>query len=66
MTKAATNHHTPLGRFADRPLPRLYDRIIEVFRVRHYSRRGSRFRLPCSNSVGGKLRRIEPSGCHPT
>ena len=25
--------------FADRPSPRLYDRIVEVLRVRHYSRR---------------------------
>lgn len=29
----------PLGLFADGPRPRLYHRIIEVLRVRHYSRR---------------------------
>jgi len=29
----------PLGLFADRTSPRLYDRIVEVLRVRHYSRR---------------------------
>jgi len=29
----------PLGLFPDTPAPRLYDRIIEVLRVRHYSRR---------------------------
>ncbi|MGH7573519.1 MAG: integron integrase, partial [Longimicrobiales bacterium] len=29
----------PLGLFADRPRPRLYHRIVEVLRVRHYSRR---------------------------
>lgn len=29
----------PLRLFADRPSPRLYDRIVEVLRVRHYSRR---------------------------
>jgi site-specific recombinase XerD len=28
-----------LGLFADRPAPRLYDRLVEVLRVRHYSRR---------------------------
>lgn len=39
MEKASARRRTPLGLFADRPLPRLYDRIIEVFRVRHYSRR---------------------------
>lgn len=32
-------HRTPLGLFADKPVPRLYDRIVEVLRVRHYSRR---------------------------
>ena len=31
--------HAPLRLFADRPSPRLYDRIVEVLRVRHYSRR---------------------------
>jgi integron integrase len=29
----------PLGFFADRPQPRLYDRLIKVLRVHHYSRR---------------------------
>lgn len=29
----------PLGLFPDRPKPRLYDRIVEVFRVHHYSKR---------------------------
>lgn len=29
----------PLGLFPDRPQPRLYDRIVEVLRVHHYSRR---------------------------
>ena len=27
----------PLGFFPDKPMPRLYDRILEVLRVRHYS-----------------------------
>lgn len=39
MTTATEQHRTPLGLFADKPVPRLYDRIIEVLRVRHYSRR---------------------------
>jgi integron integrase len=36
-TPAAANQ--PLGLFADRPQPRLYDRVVEVLRVAHYSRR---------------------------
>ncbi|MFN0197958.1 MAG: tyrosine-type recombinase/integrase [Planctomycetaceae bacterium] len=28
---------TPLGLFPHQPTPRLYDRVIEVLRVRHYS-----------------------------
>jgi integron integrase len=39
MTTAAQNHRAPLGLFPGRPAPRLYDRIVEVLRVRHYSRR---------------------------
>lgn len=36
---ATEQHRTPLGLFADKPVPRLYDRIVEVLRVRHYSLR---------------------------
>lgn len=39
MTTATEQHRTPLGLFAAKPVPRLYDRIIEVLRARHYSRR---------------------------
>jgi len=39
MTTATEQHRTPLGLFDDKPVPRLYDRIVEVLRVRHYSRR---------------------------
>ncbi|MBX3419929.1 MAG: integron integrase [Pirellulaceae bacterium] len=39
MTTATEQHRTPLGLYADKPVPRLYDRIVEVLRVRHYSRR---------------------------
>lgn len=39
MTTATEQYRTPLGLFSDRPVPRLYDRIIEVLRVRHYSQR---------------------------
>jgi hypothetical protein len=39
MTAATQNRRAPLGLFADKPWPRLYDRIIEVLRVRRYSRR---------------------------
>ena len=39
MTTPAEQHRTPLGLFADKPMLRLYDRNVEVLRVRHYSRR---------------------------
>jgi len=39
MTATIQQRRSPLGLFPDRPMPRLYDRIIEVLRVRHYSRR---------------------------
>ncbi|WP_390881488.1 tyrosine-type recombinase/integrase [Thalassoroseus pseudoceratinae] len=34
-----TPQRTHLGLFCDRPFPRLYDPVIEVPRVKHYSRR---------------------------
>ena len=34
-----TRQRTHLGLFCDRLLQRLYDRVIEVLRVKHYSRR---------------------------
>jgi hypothetical protein len=33
MKSAVAERQTPLGLFPDKPLPRLYDRIIEVLRV---------------------------------
>jgi hypothetical protein len=39
MAKLVHQRRTPLGLFPDKPVPRLYDRIIAVLRVRHYSRR---------------------------
>ncbi len=39
MPTATQQRRSPLGLFSDKPVPRLYDRIIEVLRVRHYSRR---------------------------
>jgi integron integrase len=39
MSTASLPRPAPLGLFPDRPTPRLYDRIVEVLRVRHYSRR---------------------------
>lgn len=35
----ASQPSEPLGLFPEQPQPRLYDRIIEVLRVHHYSRR---------------------------
>lgn len=39
---ANVNRAAPMGLFAGRDAPRLYDRLIEVLRVRHYSRRTER------------------------
>jgi hypothetical protein len=39
MALATPKRRVPLGLFSDKPSPRLYDRIVEVLRVRHYSRR---------------------------
>ncbi len=35
MSAATQQRRMPVGLFADQPTPRLYDRIIEVLRVRH-------------------------------
>ncbi len=42
MTTPTHHHHTPLGLFPNKPAPRLYDSIVEVLRVRHYSLRTER------------------------
>ena len=39
MTTSATSRATPLGLHPGQPQPRLYDRLIEVLRTGHYSRR---------------------------
>ena len=39
MTATTQPRRSPLGLFPGQSSPRLYDRIIEVLRVRHYSRR---------------------------
>ncbi len=39
MSTATRRHRSPLGLFLGSPTPRLYDRIVELLRVRHYSRR---------------------------
>lgn len=39
MTATTRQRRSPLGLFPDNPSPRLYDRIVDVLRVRHYSRR---------------------------
>jgi hypothetical protein len=39
MTLTATKPPSLLGLFDPQPTPRLYDAIVEAFRVRHYSRR---------------------------
>jgi integrase len=39
MTTSIQNRREPLGLFPDKSAPRLYDRIVAVLRVRHYSQR---------------------------
>ncbi len=39
MTAGPRKRRSPLGLFPDKPTPRLYDRTVEVLRVRHDSRR---------------------------
>jgi len=39
MSKSMADRRSPLGLFPGQPMPRLYDRAVEVLRTRHYSRR---------------------------
>src|SRR3970040_96707 len=37
MGTSSANRQSPLGLFPAQPSPRLYDRVVEVLRARHYS-----------------------------
>ena len=39
MGCSPADRQSPLGLFPAQPTPRLYDRVVEVLRTRHYSRR---------------------------
>jgi len=39
MNNSPAHRRSPLGLFPGEPTPRLYDRLLEVLRTRHYSRR---------------------------
>jgi hypothetical protein len=39
MGCSPADRQSPLGLFSAQPTPRLYDRVVEVLRTRHYSRR---------------------------
>ena len=39
MSESTGNHCSPLGLFPGQRTPRLYDRVVEAMRARHYSRR---------------------------
>ena len=39
MNNSVADRRSPLGLFPGQPAPRLYDRVVEVLRTRHYSRR---------------------------
>ena len=39
MNSSPAHRRSPLGLFPGQPEPRLYDRVVEILRTRHYSRR---------------------------
>ena len=39
MNNSVADRRSPLGLFPGQPVPGLYDRVVEVLRTRHYSRR---------------------------
>jgi hypothetical protein len=39
MNNSPADRRSPLGLFPGEPAPRLYGRVVEVLRTRHYSRR---------------------------
>lgn len=39
MNNSTGYRQSPLGLFPGQPAPRLYDRVVEALRTRHYSRR---------------------------
>jgi hypothetical protein len=39
MNNSPADHRSPLGLFPGQPTPSLHDRLVEVLRTRHYSRR---------------------------
>ena len=39
MNDSAADRRSPLGLFPGQSAPRLYDRVLEVLRTRHYTRR---------------------------
>jgi hypothetical protein len=45
MNDSAADRRSPLGLFPGGSTPRLYDRVVELLRTRHYSRRTEEARL---------------------
>jgi hypothetical protein len=45
MNDSAADRRPPLGLFPGQSAPTLYDRVVEVLRTRHYSRRTEEARL---------------------
>jgi len=39
MNDSLADRQLPMGLFPGQPTPRLYDRVVEALRTRHYSRR---------------------------
>jgi len=57
MNNSTLDRRLPLGLFPGQPAPRLYDRLADVLRTRHHSRRTEQaycFRNDPTRSEGGK------------
>ena len=51
MNNSTANRRLPLGLFPGQPIPRLYDRMVEVLRTRHCSRRSANAVVRANRSV---------------
>jgi hypothetical protein len=52
MNNSPADRRSPLGLFPGQPTPRLYERVVEILRTRHYSRRTERISVTREAGVG--------------
>ena len=60
MNNSTAYRRSPLGLFPNQPDPRLYDRVVEVLRTKHYSRRTE------EPTGGGAARGVAGRSAYPT